>query len=561
MPNKPCCIDIYHGNEVSDSPTPLAGLDQAKASGIFQLIHKVSEGTASRDSRYDVRRAKWMTGGAITVTDIDGTVLKLTPQFGGYHYFHGVDPKTEAANFIMTARFEKTDFPFIDWEAVGASGFQPSIEAADAFCSDVEAALGKPCGIYGGNVPRERFAAEKASSAILERFSKRPLWFCAYGAYSAKTFESLIPEPWKDAGVLLWQDDGDQSGPGPHFIPGIKGYCDNSTVVGATTFAQLHARWLGAPPAPSPAPALIPAAPPANAPVAAPEVLNPLPSPFEQLEGEVQHLEEEIKAELGLEKVAAPVVPVLRKKGKKPARPGAVKLSFANIFKASALPTPPAVFGHQALVTDWGDLGNTQWGDCVWAGAGHEHELWTRAGGDAPASFTDAATLSDYAAVTGFAFTDATDNGTDVADAAAYRRKTGIVDAAGQRHLITAYMTLQVGNWDEMMQAAYLFGAVGIGISFPDSADTQFENGQPWDVVAGAQIDGGHYIPVVGRAPSGNALIVSWGKVIEMTRAFYEKYNDETYAYYAPEYVDMTKLSPENFNAAALETFLQELPA
>jgi hypothetical protein len=249
------------------------------------------------------------------------------------------------------------------------------------------------------------------------------------------------------------------------------------------------------------------------------------------------------------------------KLGKTPARPGAVKLKFSFIMKAALLPAPPAVFGHQALVTDWGVLGNTQWGDCVFAGAAHEHELWTRAGGAVPANFTDANALSDYAAVTGFAYTDATDNGTDMADAASYRRKTGVVDANGVRHQITAYMSLRVGDFDEMIQAAYLFGAVGIGINFPDSADTQFENGQPWDVVAGANLVGGHYIVCCGRAANGNALVVTWGKVIEMTRAFYEKYNDETYAYYSPEYVDMSKLSPENFDAAALETFLQELPA
>lgn len=250
MVNKPCCIDIYHGNNVNDNPTALAGLDQAKKTGIFALIHKASEGPGSRDQRYDARRAKWMTGGPIVVTDTNGDRLSLSPLFGAYHFFHGLDPVAEAKNFLMTARLKAGDMPFLDWEQVGASGYQPSIDAADAFCKAVEDSLGRVCGIYGGNVPRERFQAGKASSELLERFSRRPFWFCAYSGVKAL---SLLPEPWKAGGCFLWQDDGDQYGPGPHTIPGLDGYCDNSTVVDPMTFGQLHDQWLtltGAAPVP-----------------------------------------------------------------------------------------------------------------------------------------------------------------------------------------------------------------------------------------------------------------------------------------------------------------------
>jgi GH25 family lysozyme M1 (1,4-beta-N-acetylmuramidase) len=244
--NKPCCIDLYHSDDVSDKPTALAGFDRVKGTGIFLLIHKASQGVSNRDSRYDARRAKWMTGNAIKVTDVDGASLSLSPIFGAYHFLEGAYPVKEAANFLMTARLTPTDQAFVDWEAVGASGHYPSLDAADTFCQAVEQATGRPCGVYGGNVPRETFASGRASSDVVERFSKRPLWFCAYGSYSPEKFASLIPLPWKETGVLLWQDDGDKSGPGPHTIPGINNYCDNSTVVGEMTFANLHNLWLGA---------------------------------------------------------------------------------------------------------------------------------------------------------------------------------------------------------------------------------------------------------------------------------------------------------------------------
>lgn len=248
------------------------------------------------------------------------------------------------------------------------------------------------------------------------------------------------------------------------------------------------------------------------------------------------------------------------KLGKTEARPDAVRLKFALVSKASALPTPPARFGHFTEIDAWGDLGNNDWGDCVWAGAAHEHMLWTKAGNNPSlASFTEANCLSDYSTNTGFAFTPATDQGTDMASAASYRRKTGVVDASGVRHKVFAYMALTPGNWDEMILASYLFGAVGVGIKFPQSAEDQFKAAEPWDVVPNSPVVGGHYIPVMGRNSKGNAVVITWGRAHAMTRKFYELYNDETVAYFSPEYVDTSKLSPEGFDMVALTTYLTEL--
>lgn len=315
MTTRPCCIDLYSGDDVSDSPTSLAGLDRAKASGIFACIHKASEGNGYRDARYDARRTKWMSGGLIVLNDLDETLIQSPPLWGAYHFFHGSDPAREAANFLMAARLTPGDMAFLDWEAVGASGYQPSIEAADAFCSAVEAALGRPCGVYGGNVPRERFEAEKAPDATLERFAARPLWFCAYGTYSPDRLQQLIPIPWREKGIWLWQDDGDKDGPGPHVVPGIQGYCDNSTVVGGMTFSRLRDEWVSAPEKAAEPPILPPPTepPPAPEPESAPPPLLPPEPPKEpekpsllahlqdeakRLESELKHIEEELSQEL-----------------------------------------------------------------------------------------------------------------------------------------------------------------------------------------------------------------------------------------------------------------------
>jgi hypothetical protein len=174
------------------------------------------------------------------------------------------------------------------------------------------------------------------------------------------------------------------------------------------------------------------------------------------------------------------------KLGKKPAREGAIKFKLVDYL--GKLPAAPASFGHQDLVSApaLGMLGNDQYGDCVWAGADHETMLWNAAAG-ATVSFTDATALADYAAVTGFDPSDPdSDQGTDMEQAAKYRRKTGIVDATGNRHTVGAYVALpgvsakgdnSPSFLDALASAAYIFEAVGIGIEFPDSAMDQFNNG------------------------------------------------------------------------------------
>ena len=72
-----------------------------------------------------------------------------------------------------------------------------------------------------------------------------------------------------------------------------------------------------------------------------------------------------------------------------------------------------------------------------------------------------------------------TDKGSDVrAGARATGVKTGIVDAAGNRHRIGAYVKLERGNLTQLYQALYLFQVVGIGIRFPSSAMDQFHAGR-----------------------------------------------------------------------------------
>lgn len=245
------------------------------------------------------------------------------------------------------------------------------------------------------------------------------------------------------------------------------------------------------------------------------------------------------------------------KLGKLPARPDAVKLKFAA-YLTGKLPSPPTTFGHDNLVKTYPMFGNDQYGDCVWAGAGHETQIWSAEGGS-PATFTDTGLLKAYSAVTGFNKNDPnSDQGTDMQAAASYRRKTGILDSHSKRHKVGAYVALTPGDVNQLYTATWLFGAVGIGIEFPAFAMDQFNARQPWDVSKhNTTIDGGHYIPAVGHH-SGFINVVTWGREISMTEAFYKKYCDEAIAYLSPEALRVG-VSLEGFSLAALTDDLKQV--
>jgi hypothetical protein len=249
----------------------------------------------------------------------------------------------------------------------------------------------------------------------------------------------------------------------------------------------------------------------------------------------------------------------MRKLGKKPAR-ASTTLTFRDFFYAPNLPVPPATFGHQDLVDEWHMLGNDAWGDCVWAGAAHLEYAWSLMGGRPRVRITTADCLSDYAAVTGFAYTDATDHGTDMQAAAEYWRTTGIRDAIAGRHTIDCHVSLGIGDWDQMILATYLFGGCGIGIELPASAMSQNDLKVPWTVTK-SKIEGGHFVPAVGRVASGNVVVITWGTVQEMTQAFYERYSDEARCYLSLDILDARGLSPEGFDAAALRAYTANLGA
>ena len=245
-----------------------------------------------------------------------------------------------------------------------------------------------------------------------------------------------------------------------------------------------------------------------------------------------------------------------------PARRNPKALKFADFFNTKAMPDVPAMFGHYGLGKglNWGALGNHDWGDCVWAGAAHEHMVWTHhAAKGKPVDFSEENVLADYSACTGFNYTRITDFGTDMERAVAYRHRTGIRDAAGNRHKIDGHLWLQPGNVEQLAAATYWLGAAGVGIRLPHTCWDELKHAMPWDFTGPTFFEGGHYIPCVGRNSNGNLLCVTWGMLHAMTDAFVENCMDEGCAYVSFDALDERGYSAEGFDKQGMMKALQSL--
>lgn len=241
--------------------------------------------------------------------------------------------------------------------------------------------------------------------------------------------------------------------------------------------------------------------------------------------------------------------------------PAPPELRFGDyIDEQVLLPALPAVFGNSTVIPakGWGMLGNDTVGDCLIAGAMHAIMLWTTVAGS-PVKFTVTDALDDYAASCNYVRGDpATDNGGTMMAVASYWRGTGMRDISGTRHKIGAYMHIDPGNLLHLDLAAYLFGAVGLGVELPASAEQQFVAGTPFTVIDNDPIEGGHFLPYVGKIAGNVRQVVTWGALQEVEESWLQKYLQEAVAYISLDYLDRGK-SPLGFDLSELSDDLDAI--
>jgi len=235
-------------------------------------------------------------------------------------------------------------------------------------------------------------------------------------------------------------------------------------------------------------------------------------------------------------------------------------LHAENYLVEEGLPIIPDIIDWASAVKEWEMFGNDTMGCCTVASGGHLIEAWTAYSRE-EVNLTDTDILAAYKAVSGYDGTEATDNGAVMLDVLKHWRTVGI---GGRK--IGAFMRVNHKDMKEIMTSLYLFGGLYIGVGLPKSAESQFADGKPWEVVpwwkSGRKFNswGGHCISLhKGWVKDGRVWAATWARLQEIAEGFFLRYTDEAFAIVSPDWIRDTGLAPSGLNMEQLITDLNRV--
>lgn len=221
-----------------------------------------------------------------------------------------------------------------------------------------------------------------------------------------------------------------------------------------------------------------------------------------------------------------------------PSRPR-ITLSTREVLGLAAY-SPPLTIDHYSAVpaASWGMDKNDALGDCTVADVDHEVKSDQVTAGNTEVASSEAECVTIYQTVGGYNPADpSTDQGAEMQVVRQDWRKSGFT-LGGQTNQILLFAEVDFGQRNLVEWCLDNFGSIGLGINFPDSAMTQFNNGQPWDVVPNAPTPTeGHAIALVGYDET-YWYVVTWGKVQKMTPQFFTAYVEECWVSLTADFVN-----------------------
>lgn len=242
--------------------------------------------------------------------------------------------------------------------------------------------------------------------------------------------------------------------------------------------------------------------------------------------------------------------------GKQAPRHDKRTFQLAKYLVPGQLPNiPNATSWSSKCDPSFGMMMNDVLGCCTIATAAHMIQVWTANVGS-EVTIPDQDIVTAYEGGTSYSPADPTsDRGGVELDILNYWRQTGIGG-----HQIEGYVAVETKNWNHLKAGVYLFGGLYTGFALPKTAQDQ----EVWSVVGSAPSEesdpgtwGGHAVPIV--AYDDNFLwCVTWGALKRMTRRFADKYMDEAYAVFSPDWMK-SGMAPSGFNHAALALDLGRL--
>jgi len=216
-----------------------------------------------------------------------------------------------------------------------------------------------------------------------------------------------------------------------------------------------------------------------------------------------------------------------------------------TFFEGGQLPTAPAKCTY-ALKILYGMCDNDRLGDCVVAGHIHISQAIAQENDGKYVVPNDVVIQTEY-----FKLTGGQDTGLVESTFLQTAQKTPILGSQ-----IDVFGILEPQNVKEIKSAIYTFGGVFLGVTLPQSAENQFPG--TWTVVPNSPIIGGHCIVAIGY-DAQFVYIITWGKVIRCTWAWFTTYVDEAYAIIYTEEVQKNRGPLKTLDIAKLRAALASI--
>lgn len=224
--------------------------------------------------------------------------------------------------------------------------------------------------------------------------------------------------------------------------------------------------------------------------------------------------------------------------------------------------TPPPSGDVTGGITDWGMLGNDQYGDC--GAAAFEHGRMAKSGKNAlndngTELAADSPGATNYTLATYFAYGRAMgepgqnpDQGVDNATWLKFLFDQGMIEG---------YAELDASNADEVHMAMLNFNGVLLGCDLTPEAEQEFAAHQPWTISAHEHPSKkeGHDIYLVKYdTQAGNETIVTWGALQECTLAW-ETGEEQRGDLEAWVFISAEDAARNGVNLAALQQAIRDL--
>jgi hypothetical protein len=198
------------------------------------------------------------------------------------------------------------------------------------------------------------------------------------------------------------------------------------------------------------------------------------------------------------------------------------------------VPDHPAAADYLSRLKNWKMLGNDTYGDCVAVTWANIRRLVTAM--LATENYPSLAQVETFYKTQNPGFPNQ-DDGMDIQTALEYLVKYGGPD--GVKAL--GFAKVDYTNVNEVKAAIAIFGSIWTGINVLQANMTQFDQGKPWDYVAGSPKDGGHSVATGGYGPAGAGALggderfLTWAQETSFTDAYWNHETEEAWVVLWPE--------------------------